>query len=66
MPFTEEDPQDIAWACRAMERQKTDNAKAIENPMVRGPLELAAKRYATLARRFETALRERKVPSNRR
>lgn len=60
MPLSLEDLEAAAWACKAMSCQKERDAAAIENPTVRGPLELAAKRYADLARRFEAAAFQRK------
>jgi hypothetical protein len=44
-----------ARACRAMAYQEGERAKQIENPGMRGPVENAAQRYATLAERFEAA-----------
>jgi hypothetical protein len=44
-----------ARACRAMAYQEGERAKGLENPTVRAPIEAAARRYAALAERFETA-----------
>jgi hypothetical protein len=43
-----------AQACRAMAHQESERAKKQENPTVRGPMEAAAGRYATLARRLDS------------
>ena len=42
-------------ACRAFAFQEGERAKKMENPSMRGPIENAAKRYATLAAKFEAA-----------
>jgi hypothetical protein len=44
-----------ARACRAMAYQEGERAKAMENPTVRAPIEDAARRYAALVVKFETA-----------
>lgn len=48
-----------AQACRAMAFQDGERAKKIDNPSLRGPMEDTAKRYATLAERFEVARRRK-------
>jgi hypothetical protein len=44
-----------ASACRAMAYQEGERAKKMENPTTRGPIEAAARRYASLAEKFEAA-----------
>ena len=44
-----------AQACRALTYQEGERAKNLENPMTRGPIEAASKRYADLARKLEAA-----------
>jgi len=44
-----------ARACRAMAYQESEQAKRMENPSTRGPVEAMARRYAELAERFEAA-----------
>ena len=44
-----------ATACRAMAYQEGERAKNMENPMTRGPIENAARRYAALAEKLEAA-----------
>ena len=42
-------------ACRAMAYQEGERAKKIENPTMRGPLEVNSKRYAAPAENLEAA-----------
>jgi hypothetical protein len=44
-----------ATACRAMAYQEGERAKAMSNPDMRRPIENAARRFAQLAARLETA-----------
>lgn len=44
-----------ARACRALAYRQTEDAKKIENPTVRGPIERTARHAAVLAERFEVA-----------
>jgi len=44
-----------AQACRAMAYREDENAKKLENPTTRGPIEAASRRYAALAEKFEAA-----------
>jgi hypothetical protein len=46
-----------ATACRALAYQESEQAKKMENPTTRGPLEDAAKRYEALAAKLEAARR---------
>jgi hypothetical protein len=50
-----------AQACRALAYQEGKRAKKLENPTLRGPLESNAKRFASLAERFEAARKQRPV-----
>jgi len=60
LDFTDAELATAATACRAMAYQEGERAKKLENPTTRGPIESAARRYAALAAKFETA-RERTV-----
>ena len=53
--LTDAELASAAQACRAMAHQESERAKKQENPTVRGPMEAAAERYATLARRLDSA-----------
>lgn len=55
LDLTDAELSTAAQACRAMAHQESQRAKAMENPMMRGPIESAAQRYAALAKRLETA-----------
>lgn len=48
-----------------MAYQEGERAKKMENPTMRGPIELMAQRYAELARRFDAAARARKQVARR-
>jgi hypothetical protein len=57
MPLELSDPElaTAATACRAMAYQEGERAKHMENPTTRNPMESAARRYAALAEKLETA-----------
>ncbi len=59
LDLTDAELATAAQACRAMASQEGQRAKAMENPTTRGPVESAAKRYRTLADKFEAARRGR-------
>ena len=42
-----------ATACRAMAYQESERAKKMENPTMRGPLQVTPQRYAQLAEKLE-------------
>jgi hypothetical protein len=48
-----------AQACRALAYQEGERAKRMENPTTRTPVENAARRYAALAKKLETARKGR-------
>jgi hypothetical protein len=54
-----------ARACRALAYQESERAKQLENPGMRGPVENTAKRYATLAEKFEAECNRRKMEDGR-
>jgi hypothetical protein len=55
LDLTDEELATAATACRAMAYQEGERAKKLENPGLRGPIENAAKRCATLAEKLEAA-----------
>lgn len=53
--LTDLDLEIAARACRALAFRQEEDAKKLENPTVRGPVERVAKHAAVLAERFEAA-----------
>ena len=51
--LTDLELETAAMACRALAVRREQDAKNIENPALRGPVEETAKRAAALAERFE-------------
>jgi hypothetical protein len=58
LDLTDAELATAAQACRAMASQEGKRAKEMENPTTRGPIENAAKRYTSLAAKFEAARKE--------
>ena len=57
LDLTDAELATAATACRAMAYQEGERAKKMENPTMRGPLEINSKRYAALAEKLEVARR---------
>jgi len=55
LDLTDAELATAATACRAMAYQEGERAKKMENPGMRGPIENAAKRFASLAAKLEAA-----------
>ena len=57
LDLTDAELATAATACRAMAYQEGERAKKMENPTMRGPLEINSKRCAALAEKLEVARR---------
>jgi hypothetical protein len=57
LDLTDLELETAARPCRAMAYQEGERARRLENPLVRGPIESTARRYAALAEKFEGARR---------
>ena len=57
LEFSDAELATAATAFRAMAYQEEKRAKGMENPTTRGPIEAAARRYASLAEKLEAARR---------
>jgi hypothetical protein len=55
LELTDVELETAAMACRAKAAQDRKIAPQIENPILRGPIENAARRAAALAEKFERA-----------
>jgi len=55
LDLTDAELATAATACRALAYYEAERAKALGNPILRGPLEHNAKRYAALAQKLEAA-----------